>query len=226
VNPLVLLDENERQSGLASLATSNVFGTGVTAGSASVGLALGKIGVNAGLGGANALLSTLEGDGSGGGGGLSSSSDAYNFSPEEDNDTPKKIKKLFSFQYDPLVRGRSVTAMAWNAVNSDILAVSYGRLEFNLGVNSHKIGTKADEDLAGGLVLFWSLRNPEYPEKFLRTPHPVTSLDFSRLSPMLLAVGCYNGDVLVYDVKREGADWDKPKEASTSSGGGHVDPVW
>ena len=145
----------------------------------------------------------------------------------EGDSADTKIKKLFSFHYSPLVRGRSVTAMAWNAVNTDILAVSYGKADFNLGnLTPCKAGVPVDEELSGGLVLFWSLRNPEYPEKILRTTHAVTSLDFSRLSPMLLAVGCYNGDVMVFDVKREGADWGKPKETSASVSGGHVDPVW
>ena len=31
-----------------------------------------------------------------------------------------------------------------------------------------------------GLVLFWSLRNPDYPEKILRTPHAVTAVEFSK----------------------------------------------
>ena len=92
-----------------------------------------------------------------------------------------------------------------------------------------------DEQLHGGLVLFWSLRNPEHPEKVLRTSHPVVSLDFSKLTPMLLAVGLTNGDVNIYDVKRE-TDWAIPVHTSTSivgaaegQGGGavtgHTDPV-
>lgn len=148
------------------------------------------------------------------------------FAADEEEVGPQKVKKLFSFFYAPLIQGRAVTAMAWNSVNTDILAVSYGRVDFNLDVNTHKLGTAVDEELQGGLVLFWSLRNPEYPEKILRTKQPVTSLDFSRFSPMLLAVGCYNGDVMVFDVKREGVDWGKPKETSTSIPGGHVEPVW
>ena len=145
---------------------------------------------------------------------------------EDEEEGSRKVMKLFSFFYAPLVQGRAVTAMAWNSVNTDILAVSYGRVDFNLEANAHKLGTPVDEELQGGLVLFWSLRNPEYPEKILRTKQPVTALDFSRFSPMLLAVGCYNGDVMVFDVKREGADWNKPKESSTSIPGGHVEPVW
>ena len=76
-----------------------------------------------------------------------------------------------------------------------------------------------------GLVLFWSLRNPDHPEKVLRTPHPVTALDFSTVSPAILAVGMFNGDVAIYDVRRE-HDWGKPLESAEGMTGGHSDPVW
>lgn len=74
--------------------------------------------------------------------------------------------------------------------------------------------------------MFWSLRNPDYPEKILRTAHPVTALDFSKQSPMMLAVGLLNGDVNVYDVRQEGANWGIPVESSVGMAGGHTDPVW
>jgi len=138
----------------------------------------------------------------------------------------KKIKKLFNFYFADLVQGRSVTAMAWNAVNCDLLAVGYGQLD--QFADPPKLGEAVDEQLLGGLVLFWSLRNPEYPEKILRTPYPVTALDFSISSPMLLALGQLNGDVCIYDmVKKE--DWNSPKETSESIRDAtmtHSDPVW
>jgi dynein intermediate chain 4, axonemal len=119
--------------------------------------------------------------------------------------------------------GRAVTAMAWNAVNTDLLAVGYGKLDSF--VDDYRPGVAVDEELSGGLVLFWSLRNPDYPEKILRTPYPVTALEFSKLSPMILAVGLMNGDVSVYDVKRE-YNWTKPIESSANINVGHADPVW
>ena len=78
----------------------------------------------------------------------------------------------------------------------------------------------------GGLVLFWSLRNPDYPEKILRTPHAVTALDFSKLNPMTLAVGLYNGDINIYNVKREGEKFEVPVESSSGMDNCHADPVW
>jgi WD40 repeat protein len=135
-------------------------------------------------------------------------------------------KKLFTYFNSDLVQGRSVTTMVWNKVNQDLLAVGYGKLD--TFVDNNKAGEYVDEQLQGGLVLFWSLRNPEYPEKVLRTPSPVTAMEFSRLSPMLLAVGFASGDVNVYDVKREGAEWSTPVESSVGMavGQGHTDSVW
>ena len=66
--------------------------------------------------------------------------------------------------------------MAWNSVNSDLLAVGYGKLD-NF-VDNSKLGEAVDEQLQGGLVLFWSLRNPEHPEKVRPRVHhllPYTS---------------------------------------------------
>eukprot|EP00607_Mallomonas_marina_P008937 CAMPEP_0182422554 /NCGR_PEP_ID=MMETSP1167-20130531/8285_1 /TAXON_ID=2988 /ORGANISM="Mallomonas Sp, Strain CCMP3275" /LENGTH=1009 /DNA_ID=CAMNT_0024600719 /DNA_START=93 /DNA_END=3122 /DNA_ORIENTATION=- len=136
------------------------------------------------------------------------------------------LPKLFAYRAESVVRGRPVTAMAWNAANADLLAVGYGRVDFSLDGGQKPVrGMAVDEELCGGLVLFWSLRNPQHPEKVLRTAHPVTALDFSRRSPTLLALGLYNGDVDVYDVRREN-DWGRPVQSSSGMEGGHTDPVW
>src|SRR5690606_17357091 len=94
--------------------------------------------------------------------------------------------------------------------NHDILAVGYGKLDF----------LEAD---GPGLVLIWSIRNPEHPERVINTRDPVTSLDFSVRSPNILAVGMYSGVVNVYDIRREG---DTPIESSHNMAGAHNDPVW
>jgi len=135
----------------------------------------------------------------------------------------RKVKKLFSYFNADLIQGRSVNAMAWNVVNSDLLAVGYGKLDDY--VDNFKPGEAVNEELKGGLILFWSLRNSDFPEKILRTANPVTSLDFSKLSPMMLAVGFMNGDICIYDTKRE-SDWGKPIKTSANINGGHSDPVW
>eukprot|EP01041_Mallomonas_annulata_P001489 gene1489-2870_t len=146
--------------------------------------------------------------------------------PNQTSSPYSALPKLFCYRAESVVRGRPVTALAWNAANADLIAVGYGRVDFSLdGGQKPAKGMAVDEELSGGLVLFWSLRNPEHPEKVLRTAHPVTALDFSRRSPTLLALGLYNGDVDVYDVRRE-SDWGKAMQSSAGIEGGHTDPVW
>ena len=145
-------------------------------------------------------------------------------SKDQGSSTPS-AKKLFSFSASALVKGRPITAMSWNAENTDLLAVGYGQIDFLQDSTQKTLTANKDDDAAGGLVLFWSLRNPDYPEKVLTTSHPVTALDFSKRNPTLLAVGLYNGDIAVYNVRRE-EGWSKPVESSASMIGGHSDPVW
>ena len=142
-----------------------------------------------------------------------------------------KVQKLFMFSAPELVRGRTVTCMAWNAENTDLLAVGYGRVDFVEDSATTAAATNGgktelnEEEMASGLVLFWSIRNPGYPEKVLHTPYAVTALDFSRRNTTLLGVGFYNGDIAVYDVRRE-VDWEKPMESSIGMPDSHSDPVW
>ena len=84
--------------------------------------------------------------------------------------------------------GRNVACMAWNRVRRDMLVVGYGSFDFR-------------EQAQGGLVAFWSLKNPAYPDWIIEVPSGVTSVDFSEASPNLLAVGLYSGSVRVYDVR-------------------------
>ena len=139
-----------------------------------------------------------------------------------------RISKLFRFSAPSLVRGRPVTCMSWNSENTDLLAVGYGKIDF-VSSNHHTKDANGkeltEEELSSGMVLFWSIRNPDYPEKVLHTPHAITALDFSKRNPTLLAVGFYNGDIAVYDVRSE-EDWERPMETSAGMTGSHSDPVW
>merc|ERR1711865_272690 len=120
----------------------------------------------------------------------------------------KKLEKLWSFKC-PLTRGRTISCMAWNRVNKDLLAVSYGQFDF---INQKD-----------GMVCFWSLKNPEYPERILRMACGVTALDFSLAHPNLLAVGFYDGTVAIYDMRK---DSDQAVLESGQGAGKHMDAVW
>ncbi|XP_024536381.1 WD repeat-containing protein 78 isoform X1 [Selaginella moellendorffii] len=121
----------------------------------------------------------------------------------------EQVHKLWDFQCD-LTEGRNVSCMVWNKTSRDLLSVGYGEFEF---------GTQK-----GGLIAFWSLKNPRYPHATIPTHSDVTALDFSTNSPNLLAVGFYDGNVAVYDAKNYKER--EPLMQTGASTGKHNDPVW
>merc|ERR1719498_624548 len=74
-----------------------------------------------------------------------------------------------------------------------------------------------------GVVAVYSLKNPAFPEFVYTMDSGAMCLAFSPAQPSLLAVGCYDGTVRVYDV-RKGED--RPLYASDIRSGKHTDPVW
>ncbi|XP_038000153.1 dynein intermediate chain 4, axonemal isoform X2 [Motacilla alba alba] len=119
-----------------------------------------------------------------------------------------RLEQLWSYRCD-LTRGHSVSSMAWNKVNPDLLAVGYR--EF------------VSRDQKKGLACCWSLKNPMWPERIFRCERGVTAVDFSVASPSLLAVGTADGRVAVYDVRsRE----DAALLDSSASLNKHKGPVW
>jgi len=105
--------------------------------------------------------------------------------------------------------GRNTSCMAFNTVQSDLLAVGYGQFEF--------------QKQGKGIVAFWSIKNPDYPQWHFETSSGICCLDFSRQHANLLAVGMYDGTVAIYDVRSKSS---KPVLESGFSSGKHADPVW
>ncbi|NXI26065.1 WDR78 protein, partial [Sterrhoptilus dennistouni] len=129
-----------------------------------------------------------------------------NESPAEDGNP--RLEQLWSYSCD-LTSGHSVSSMAWNKVNPDLLAVGYR--EF------------VSQDQKKGLACCWSLKNPMWPERIFRCEHGVTAVDFSLARPNLLAVGMANGCVAVYDVRSRS---DAALLDSSTSLNKHKGPVW
>ncbi|KAK9796666.1 hypothetical protein WJX73_002635 [Symbiochloris irregularis] len=106
-------------------------------------------------------------------------------------------------------RRKQVTALAWNPEYSDLFATGYGSFDY------HKQGS--------GLVACFSLKNPGHPEYHVHTPSGVMSLDWHPQHTSLLAVGCYDGSVKVFDMRvRHSA----PLYSSVPGHGQHRGPVW
>ncbi len=117
---------------------------------------------------------------------------------------------LWRFSHE-LTKRKQVTAICWNPSLPDLFAVGYGSYDFMRQ--------------GGGKVYCYSLKNTSSPEYKFDTESGVMSLDFHPLRAFgaLLAVGCYDGRVMVYDVRSK---LNKPIYVSTIKTGKHTDPVW
>ena len=118
------------------------------------------------------------------------------------------VEALWSWEA-PMTKNRRVTCMGWNRHREDVLAVGYN--------------SRGPQD--GGLVLFWSLRNPGYPERVASLEAGCASLAFSEKNPHLLAVGLVDGAVYIYDVRQKTLQ-PTPVFDSRSLKNAHAEPVW
>jgi len=118
------------------------------------------------------------------------------------------INFLFKFACEQS-KDRTVSSMDWNPVNTDLLAASYGEADLS-----------PDRD---GYLMFWSLKNPNFPERIIKSSSKVMTCQFSKSSPNLIATGCYNGVVAIYDIR---VPEDRPIADSKLLPGKHLDVVW
>jgi hypothetical protein len=88
---------------------------------------------------------------------------------EEENEKDKEdenavtLKHLFKFEFD-ITEGRQVSCMDINDANPDLIAVGYGEFDID-----------CTKTLKEGLLCFWTLKNPKFPEKIIKTEHSITT---------------------------------------------------
>ena len=104
---------------------------------------------------------------------------------------------------------KQVTTVKWNPNYPDLFAVGYGSYDFMRQ--------------GSGMLCCFSLKNTSHPEYIFSTESGVMCLDFHPHYHSLLAVGCYDGTVMVFDVRIQG---NRPIYSSTIRTGKHTDPVW
>ncbi|KAF6261307.1 WD40-repeat-containing domain protein [Scenedesmus sp. NREL 46B-D3] len=104
---------------------------------------------------------------------------------------------------------KHVTSICWSSLYSDQFAVGYGSFHYQ------KQGT--------GAFSVFSLKNPSHAERTITTQSGVMALHFHPEFSNLLAVGCYDGSVMVFDVRRAS---DKPICQASVKTKKHADPVW
>ncbi|XP_076005755.1 dynein, axonemal, intermediate chain 1, paralog 2 [Genypterus blacodes] len=128
--------------------------------------------------------------------------------PSETSEERGSLHPLWQFKYEKAA-SLTVTALCWKKKYPDLFAVGMGSYDF--------------KKQQGGMLVFYTLKNPSFPENIYTTMSGVTSLDIHEQLPYLVAVGFYDGCVGVYNLKHEGLE---PVYKSTAATGKHTDPVW
>lgn len=116
---------------------------------------------------------------------------------------------LWNFEFES-TKKKNVTSICWSPKYSDLFAVGYGLYDF---------GKKKSV----GYIAVCSLKNNKTSEMLFQTDGDVMSLDFHPHHPALLAVGLYDGVVLVYDIRNKSK---QPIYQSSIKSKKHTDPVW
>eukprot|EP01028_Stygiella_incarcerata_P013955 TRINITY_DN871_c0_g1_i2.p1 TRINITY_DN871_c0_g1~~TRINITY_DN871_c0_g1_i2.p1 ORF type:complete len:642 (-),score=165.42 TRINITY_DN871_c0_g1_i2:225-2150(-) len=117
---------------------------------------------------------------------------------------------LWGFRCDRTKKLRkSVTSLCWNPKYPDMFAVGYGSYDF--------------QKQGPGMVACFTMKNPTYPEYMFMMEHGVMTVDFHPQHSSLLAVGLYDGTVMIFDVRQK---VNRAIFQSTIKSGKHTDPVW
>ncbi|KAK4816900.1 hypothetical protein QYF61_024542 [Mycteria americana] len=84
---------------------------------------------------------------------------------------------------------------------------------------------KADDFMkqGQGMLLLYTMKNPSFPEYVFSAESGIMCLDFHNDHPYLVAVGFYDGNVAIYNLKKATP---QPSYKSSAKSGKHTEPVW
>ncbi|XP_052279386.1 dynein intermediate chain 2, ciliary-like isoform X1 [Dreissena polymorpha] len=126
---------------------------------------------------------------------------------DEYRDNEGTLLPLWRFSFEK-AKKLAVTSLCWNPKYTDLFAASFGSYDFMKQGN--------------GMMLFYSLKNPSFPETIYETDSGVMCLDVHPEHPYMVAVGFYDGSVGVYNIEKK----DGHLHRCTAKNGKHTDPVW
>ncbi|POI35676.1 hypothetical protein CIB84_000572 [Bambusicola thoracicus] len=74
-----------------------------------------------------------------------------------------------------------------------------------------------------GMLVLYTMKNPTFPEYVFSSESGIMCLDIHNDHPHLMAVGFYDGNVAIYNLKKATS---QPSYKSSAKSGKHTDPVW
>ncbi|GLC44506.1 hypothetical protein PLESTB_000065900 [Pleodorina starrii] len=123
------------------------------------------------------------------------------------------VSEAQSFTHLTYSKNKVVSAIQWLPHRKGVVAVACTEAQ------SHAERVSRMGRTAPAHILLWNFRDPIHPELVLQSPWEVFSFQFNPLQPDLLTGGCYNGQVVLWDLSAE-ADRLGRRAAGGSGGAG------
>jgi len=127
---------------------------------------------------------------------------------DETRDQEGTLLPLWRFAFEK-AKKMAITSVCWSAGYKDLFAVSCGSYDFMKQSN--------------GLIIFWTMKNPSFPERYFEADSGVMCLDTHPQYNHFVTCGMYDGSVAVYSTAEKK---DGPVHRCTAKNGKHTDPVW
>lgn len=105
------------------------------------------------------------------------------------------LKELRTFNDIVYSKNMSLSAIDWHPKRRGMLAVAPTR---NLSFDA-RIETSGQAYTA--YILIWDFVDLIHPQLMLQSPHEILTFRFNKSAPHIVAAGCLNGQVLIWDIK-------------------------
>ncbi|EGD78550.1 hypothetical protein PTSG_09242 [Salpingoeca rosetta] len=123
------------------------------------------------------------------------------------------LKEFQSFKFMNFGNSRVVSSVDWHPTESGVIAVAYSKpVTLQERVTSEKPNEKSR-------ILVWGLSDPIQPKIILEAPDDVLSVKFCPTHPNIVVAGCFNGQLAVFDLGKQGRRLNSGSVRSSDSSG-------
>jgi len=112
-----------------------------------------------------------------------------NMDNDQTDETPSA--KTINVFRDPNGEKRTANHISWYIDGPKKIAASYCNLEFQKNLNDVSVDS-----------YIWDVENPNKPELVLKPISPLVCIEFNPKDTHVLAAGCYNGQVCIFDTRK------------------------
>nr|KAG5698305.1 hypothetical protein BaRGS_017007 [Batillaria attramentaria] len=106
------------------------------------------------------------------------------------------LKEYQSFTDLQFSKDKTITCIQWHPTIKGVVAVSIAeRLSFD-----ERIDQAARVIMTPSLILIWSFTDPIHPQLILEAPEDILSFAFCPTDHNVIAGGCYNGQIILWDI--------------------------